>query len=123
MTMTSNKKTTFKRNRRLYFNNVKCRLAFGKYFDGRKKLVLKEIGSDETIATATINYAKDGVVHSKINREIVIKNWGVNDGIYQVLRDNEIIAKAIDKVPVGYNEAHVCELLIDPEEFENLDDE
>lgn len=120
--MTSPKKTTFKRNRRLYFNSVKCRLAFGKYFDGRKKLVLKEIGSNETIATVTINYAKDGIVHSKINREIVIKDWGVNEGIYQVLRDNEIISKATDKVPVGYNEAHVCELLVDPEEYEALEE-
>ena len=93
---------------------------FGSYYDGRPKLVLKEDKTDKVVAIATINLSQDGVVYSKINSDIIIKSWGVNDGLYEVLRDNNIISKAHTRLPVGLNEACVCMLLINPEDYEEI---
>lgn len=111
---------TYKKHHKFWYAYTPCKLLFGRYINGRPKLVLQEYKTGSPVATATINVAQDGIRYSKLNNEIVIKNWGVNDGIYERLRDMGIISKKKEVIPIGLNEAYLCELLVNPDNYEQI---
>jgi hypothetical protein len=108
------------------FKKWNCSIHFGKYADSdRTAIILRnarpmiEDGilhhpGSVPIAVATVNmpnvFLKD--------KEIIIKNWSENEGILDVLVKANIISKPKWLTLTGFVHADVCDLLVDPE-YEN----
>lgn len=90
------------------FKQWTCNVQKMKYGNGRPALVLLEQSTYEPIATATINMPE---VKLK-PKEIIIKDYSENNGMYQALRDAGMIGPATGAVPTGYVEGIKCMLLV-----------
>lgn len=61
----------------------------------------------ETIMTAT-TYLEDAVLDNDENRDVIIKNWSENEGIYEALFDKGLISGIYERIPIGFVEAYKC---------------
>jgi len=98
------------------FNAIKCVIRISYYQDGRMRLELLDKMSLELITIATIGLNNLNEFHSKMNKEVIIQDWGVNEGLYNVLRNNNIISRSKHIMKIGFNDAPVCDLIIDEDE-------
>jgi hypothetical protein len=108
------------------FKEWDCSIHFGKYADSdRTAIILRnarpmiEDGilhhpGSVPIAVATVNmpnvFLKD--------KEIIIKNWSETEGILRALVNASIISKPKRTYVTGFVSADICDLLVDPE-YEN----
>lgn len=95
-----------------YLTHKNCSLKFGKYPCGQNALIiLDELGSPLLKASCAIPE-----VQIKQN-QIIIKNWSENDGILDELIKNKILETSGEMVFINYVYAHICNLLVDPENY------
>lgn len=83
-------------------------VKIGSYGNGRLAILLKDPYSHEPIIKATIN-----VPHVALeDKEVVIKDYAENKGMYDALVHCGIISEAKRYVKTGHAVSPVCDLLI-----------
>ena len=63
----------------------------------------------EPILTPTV-YIESAVLDDSENRDIIIKNWSENEGIYEALFDKGLISGIYERIPTGFVEAYKCNM-------------
>ena len=86
-----------------------CTLKFGKYINGRIQFSVVTL-EGEQICCATLNCAW----HSISDKEVIIKDYQENEGIYDILFAANVVSKVKRRISVGLHKAYVCDLLIKP---------
>ena len=93
--------------KKVTFKKWKCVVVIKKYFNNRPAIQLESV-SGEPVATASLNAPE----HELKENEVIIKEYGGNEGIFEALSENGIIKDTGKRVQVGFVTCKVCELLI-----------
>jgi len=104
---------TYRKHGYIFSHYTKCELEISRYPDKRIRLELVERSTRVSIVVATMNIGNFQEIPSKLNREVIIKDWGRNEGIYQTLQEYGIISRKKGIKKIGLNEAYICDLLIE----------
>jgi hypothetical protein len=94
------------------FQQWTCNVRFGKYPNGRTAILLTDTETDQPIAKATVNLPDEPMADD----EVAIKDFAENGGMYNVLAMAKIISVPLRIVQVGYENAPICQLLVEPHE-------
>lgn len=89
------------------FKRWNCRIERGTYNNGRIALELVDIKNDEPVLVATLNIPEAIIMKD----EVIIKNYGENEGVLEVLIQANIISAPIGYVFTGLVLSSVCKLL------------
>jgi len=92
------------------FLNYKCILVFQQYNNQRIAIELREIGTMEPIAMATVNMPDANLKQD----EVCIKDYSENEGMVDTLVKAGVISEPIRIIQTGYVNIPVCKLLISP---------
>ncbi len=90
-----------------------CSLHFFKYINGQQGLAIQDEYGHSLINVTKYLF---GQLISK--NQILIKNYSENEGILKCLIEQGIIADTSITVQSGYVDLHICELLIDPKNYQ-----
>ena len=96
----------------ILWNGVRMRVEFGTYaMDNSTSISLmywdEDMNMEAPYAVATV-YAEGVELEED---EVVIKDYSENEGILKMLIDNKIVNKSHAKVPLGFAEGHICQLV------------
>ena len=91
------------------FDGRACKLLCLHYDNGRLAIRLVDWATNELVATATVNVPE---VHLD-NDEVLIKDWGENEGMLQALEDAGICKQTGRIARYGLVVARACKLLLD----------
>lgn len=89
-----------------------CAIKFGKYENDRIAILLVDHISMEPICKATVNIPEADIA----SNEVIIKNYGENEGVLTTLSRSGIIAPWNRTIAHGYAISFVCQLLVYPED-------
>ena len=95
---------------RVFNEDYVCAIKFGKYENDRIAILLVDHISMEPICKATVNIPEADIA----SNEVIIKNYGENEGVLTTLSMNGIISIWKRTIDHGYVKSYVCELLVDP---------
>lgn len=98
------------------YNAARCIIKFGHYHNGRLLFALYEKGTGDKVCICTLAFS----LNMFPKDEVIIKDYGTNEGLYQVLIDAGVIKRKHKTIKVGLNEAYLCKLLIDPKEYDKI---
>ncbi len=87
----------------------KCYLNFGVYVNGEIQFSIID-EKNILIVNATI---KCHWIRLK-SKQVIIKSYQENEGLYEILYKSGVIGKVKKKIPIGYYHAFLCDLLIEP---------
>ena len=93
---------------KILFQTFECKLNKTEYVNGRTALVLEDINDGQNVAVATINVPKQKLEHD----EVIIKNYGENEGILDLLVSHKIISQPLKHVVTGLTSSPICKILI-----------
>ena len=92
-------------------NGEMCTVDIAQYGNGRPAIqLMAPDGQVMSVATVNLPKAEIGDTH------VCVKNYSENDGLLEILQNAGVIGHTVFKLPVGYDEVHVCELLYKGEE-------
>ncbi len=90
-----------------------CSLHFFKYINGQQGLAIQD-----EYGHPLINVTKYLFGHLIGKNQILVKNYSENEDILDCLIEQGIIVATGMTVHSGYVDLHVCELLIDPKNYQ-----
>ena len=89
------------------FNGWTGEVEYGKYFNGRTAITLRDVEDGQPIATCTVNVPDEPVYR----KEVHIKNYSENSGITEALVEAGIIEPPHRKFQLGFVQIEVCKLI------------
>lgn len=100
-------KKKIKKVKTIEFNDFECVLQHSEYECGQKSLELIELSTGEPVAMASV------ALPEKIQQpdEIFIKSWSENEGMADVLEEEEIISAPVGKYPQEHVNVTIHKLL------------
>lgn len=91
------KKRNYKLMKKIKFRGIEYQVDKFRYHNGRVGLLLTETAVPNNTINCTVNLAS-----SNINDDqVIIKNWGENQGLYTVLLDSGVIKSYSRRIPIG----------------------
>lgn len=89
------------------FKQARVVVSIERYGNGRPAIVFNDVTDGLPYLTATMNCNKDVVDTSYV----IIKDYSENEGVYNFLVENNIIAPAHAEHCLAFDTAPICELL------------
>lgn len=87
------------------FRDYKCKVVYSRYANNKRlAIALYDEEDYQPVATCTTNVSDEPLEYN----EVIIKNWSENEGILNLLIDNNIIYPSHRTIQLGYVEAYVC---------------
>lgn len=91
----------------IIYKDQECRIKYFYYANNRKGMFLINIKTGKQVVRCTLNLAD----YSFEKNEVIIKNYGDCEGVYQALHEANILRYTKKRIPIGYNYGLICKLI------------